>query len=93
MNPILVEPAIKHIMNQQLNNCKTIKFIKYSNMMNIGLFLLLGGLITFILFIKYKGKQNIIEQTSKDNKKKHYILSKLQTFQKLKAKEYTNIPM
>jgi hypothetical protein len=93
MNPILVESTIKNIMNQQLNNCKNDKFIKNSNIMNIMLFCLIGGLISFILFIKYKGKQNITEQKIKDNKKKHYILSKIQTFQKLKAKEFTNIPM
>ena len=93
MIPILVEPTIKDIMNQQLNNCKNDKFLKNSNIMNIMLFGLIVGIISFILFIKYKGKQNIIEQKVKENKKKHYILSKLQTFQKLKAKEYTNIPM
>jgi len=93
MYPVLVESTIKNIINRQLINCKNDKFIKHSNMMNITLFLLLCGLITFILYIKYKGKHNINEQVNRDNNKKKYILSKLQTFQKLKAKEYTNIPM
>ena len=93
MNPILVESTIKNIMNRQLSNCKNDKFIKNSNRMNIALFFLLGGIIIFILFIKYKGKQNIAEQINRETTKKKYILSKLQNFQRLKAKEYTNIPM
>lgn len=93
MNPILVEPTIKSIMNSQLSNCKKDKFIKNSTFLNIGLFLLLSGVISFILFIQYKGKQNIVERIQRENKKRNYILSKLQVFQKMKEKEFTNIPI
>lgn len=93
MYPTLVESNIKYIMNRQLSTCKQDKFIKNSEIMNIMLFLFLGGIISFILFIKYKGKQDINDFIERDNKKKKYILSKLQTFQRIKAKEYTNIPI
>ena len=92
-NPILVEPTIKSIMNSQLSNCKKDKFIKNSTFLNIGLFILLSSIISFILFIQYKGKQNVVERIQRENKKRNYILSKLQVFQKMKEREFTNIPI
>jgi hypothetical protein len=93
MNPILVESTIKNIMNSQLSNCKKDKFVKNSTFLNISLFLLLSGIISFILFIQYKGKQNVVERIQRENKKRNYILSKLHVFQKMKEKEFTNIPI
>jgi len=93
MQPLLVESNIKNIMNKQLIHCKNDKFIKNSTILNITLFVLLCGLISFILFIKYKGKQNIADRINRENIKKKYILSKLQVFQKMKTNNYTNIPM
>jgi len=82
--PILVESTIKNIMNSQLNNCKKDKFIKNSLIMNISLFILFCSIVSCILFIQYKGKQNIEERINRDNKKRNYILSKLQVLQKMK---------
>jgi len=92
-NPVLVESTIKSIINSQLSNCKKDKFIKNSFFMNIFLFLILCGIISFILFIQYKGKQNIVDRAQRENKKRNYILSKLQHFQKMKEKQFTNIPI
>ncbi len=91
--PILVETTIKSIMNSQLNNCKQDKFLKNSNIMNISLFFVFCGILSFILFIQYKGKQNIEERINKDNKKRNFILSKLQVLQKMKESQFTNIPI
>jgi hypothetical protein len=93
MNPILVEPTIKSIMNSQLNNCKQDKFLRNSMILNAFLFFLFCTIISVILFIQYKGKQNIEEQINKDNKKRKYILSKLQVLQKMKETQFTNIPI
>lgn len=93
MNPILVEPTIKSIMNSQLNNCKQDKFSRNSMILNSFLFLFLCIIVSVILFIQYKGKQNIEEQINKDNKKRKYILSKLQVLQKMKESQFTNIPI
>jgi hypothetical protein len=92
-NPTLVEPTIKSIMNSQLNNCKKDKFIRNSTILNIFLFFIFCSVITFILFIQYKGKQNIEDQINRDNKKRNYILSKLQILQKMKETQFTNIPI
>ena len=91
--PILVETTIKSIMNSQLNNCKKDKFTKNSVILNVSLFFIFCGIISFILFIQYKGKQNIEERIIKDNKKRNFILSKLQVLQKMKESQITNIPI
>ena len=67
--PILVETSIKSIMNSQLINCKKDKFSKNSIILNISLFIIFCSILSFILFIQYKGKQNIEERINKDNKK------------------------
>lgn len=92
-SPLLVEPTIKSIMNLQLNNCKKDKFSKNSIILNICLFLTFSVIISVILFIQYKGKQNIQDQINRDNKKRNYILSKLQVLQKMKESQFTNIPI
>ena len=91
--PILVESTIKSIMNSQLNNCKQDKFLKNSMFLNISLFFIFCGILSFILFIQYKGKQNVEERINKDNKKRNFILSKLQVLQKMKESQFTNIPI
>ena len=92
-NPFLVEPTIKSIMNSQLNDCKKDKFLRNSMFLNIFLFIIFSVVVSVILFIQYKGKQNIEEQIIKDNKKRNYILSKLQVLQKMKESQITNIPI
>jgi len=92
-NPFLVEPTIKNIMNSQLNDCKKDKFLRNSMILNVFLFIFFIVIVSVILFIQYKGKQNIEERINKDNKKRKYILSKLQVLQKMKESQYTNIPI
>ena len=91
--PILVESTIKSIMNSQLNDCKKDKFSKNSMILNISLFFIFCSILSLILFIQYKGKQNIEERINKDNKKRNFILSKLQVLQKMKESQFTNIPI
>ena len=64
-NPLLVEPTIKSIMNSQLNDCKKDKFLRNSMFLNIFLFIIFSVVVSVILFIQYKGKQNIEEQIIK----------------------------
>ena len=93
MNPILVESTIKNIMISQLNNCKKDKFLRNSMILNIFLFSMFCIVIGAILFIQYKGKNNIEDRINRDNKKRKYILSKLQVLQKMKESQITNIPI
>jgi hypothetical protein len=86
MYPSLVEPTIKVIMKQQLDVCNKDKFQKNSIILN----LVIGGIIIFIisviLYVKYKGKQDIKTMKEKERKKREYILSKINNYQKMKNK-------
>jgi hypothetical protein len=93
MHPHLVEKNIMFVMKDQLAECNKKKFYKNSITFNIILFILLFSVISIILYIKYNGKQNKKKMLEKENKKKNYILSKLQFYQKMKTKEYTNMPI
>jgi Na+/H+ antiporter NhaD/arsenite permease-like protein len=91
MWPQLVEPNIVNIMKHQLNECNKQKLIKNTIKFN----LIAGAIIIFIicviLYIKYKGKQDTRTMNERENKKRDYILSKLQFYQKIKTKEFTNM--
>jgi len=93
MYPHLVEKNILYVMKDQLSQCNQQKFYRNSIIFNGVLFILLTLVITIILYIKYKGKQDTKKLLENENKKKNYILSKLQFYQKMKTKEYTNIPI
>jgi len=93
MYPSLVEPTIKCVIHSELKTCKEKKFYQYSNYLNIGGFLFLVGTIGFILWYQYKGKQDTKTQIENERKKKEYILSKLNYFQRMKQRAYTNMPI
>lgn len=81
MNPRLVEPSIKHILNHQLTTMKEMNQNKKNILFNLALFILLATTIGITLKLKYKGKQDIVSQKKKENEKRNYILSNLQKYQ------------
>ena len=93
MHPILVEQNIIHIINEQLIICNKNKFIKNSLLFNLGGIVIIVLIISIILYIKYKGKQDVKSIKERENTKKNYILSKLKFYQNMKTKEFTNIPI
>ncbi len=93
MYPSLVEPSIKYVIHSELKSCKQDKFYKYSTYLNIGGFIFLSSVIGFILWLQYKGKQDIKTQMENEKKKKEYILSKLNTLQRMNQRAYTNMPI
>ena len=93
MYPTLVEKNILYVMKSQLEECNNKKIYNNTIIFNIVLFILLTSIIAIILYIKYNGKKNIKHMIEKENKKKNYILSKLHFYQKIKNKEYTNMPI
>jgi hypothetical protein len=93
MRPVLVEQSIINIMNEQLVICNKNKFMKNSLLFNLGGFLIIILIISIILYIKYKGKQDFKTIKDRENKKRNYILSKLKFYQNIKTKEFTNIPI
>lgn len=93
MYPSLVEPSIKYVLQSELKTCKEKQFVTNSLYYNIVGFLLLAGFIGFVLWYQYKGKMDIKTQVERERKKKEYILSKIQNFQKMKQRAYTNMPI
>ena len=93
MYPHLVEKNVLYVMKDQLLECNQKKLYRSNIIFNSVLFVLLTSIITIVLYIKYKGKQDTKKLLEKENKKKNYILSKLQFYQKMKTKEYTNMPI
>lgn len=81
MNPSLVEPSIKYVLNNQLNAIKQMNDYKQNLLFNLSLFVLLVSIIGITLKLKYKGKHDIISQKIKEHNKKHYILSNLRKYQ------------
>jgi len=93
MYPQLVEPNIVHVMNYQLLECNKKRVMKNTIIFNVSCGILILLIIGIILYIKYKGKQDIQTTMKKENKKREYILSKLQFYQKQRTKEFTNMPI
>jgi len=93
MNPSLVEPTIKYVLNHQLSNIKESNQKKHNIIFNLVLFIILVGIIGITLKLKYKGKQNIIHRTKNENAKRDYILSNLRKYQNMKSQPLTNIPI
>ncbi len=93
MYPSLVEPTIKYILQSELKTSNELKFYRNSLIYNIICFIALFSVIGFILWLRYKDKQDKTQIMMRENKKRDYILSKIQLYQKIKTREYTNIPM
>ena len=92
MYPSLVEPTIHSILQYELKNSRQNKFQRDSFYVNVIGFVFLFSFIGLFLWIHYKGKQDVSAQIIRERKKKEYILSKLNYYQRIKDQEYTGIP-
>jgi hypothetical protein len=79
MNPSLVEPTIKYVLNNQLVTIKQSNERKKNILFNLFLFILLISIVGITLKLKYKGKKD--------------ILSNLRKYQTMKSQPLTNIPI
>jgi hypothetical protein len=73
-------------MKQQLDVCNKDKFQKNSLLLNLVIGSVIVFIISVILYIKYKGKQDVKTIKERERKKKEYILSKINNYQKMKNK-------
>ena len=93
MYPSLVEPSIKNVILSELKTSRWHRVQQNTLLFNSIGFIVLGSVISFILWLQYKGKQDIKAQVERAEKKREYIMAKLQMYQRMKAKEYTNMPI
>ena len=91
-SPVLVEPTIKKVLNSELRMSNDYKFQQNSLLLNLGLFVVFVVFFSFVLWYCYKGKQDPFLKLEKEKKKREYILSKLQHYQKMKQEVFTSIP-
>jgi hypothetical protein len=92
MHPSLVEPTIHSILQYELKNSHENKFKRDSFYLNTFGFVFVLSFIGLILWTHYKGKQDIPARVLKERKKREYVLSKLNYYQRIKEQEYTGIP-
>jgi hypothetical protein len=99
MNPTLIEPGVKYYLSKQFDTYKLFKEKHTSIIVNLSLLLFLFVIIFGFIYISYKGKPNKKELDLKNEKKKQYILSKINNFQKIKnqfnynTNTITNLPI
>tara|TARA_B110000459_G_C16625805_1_gene505554 strand:+ start:667 stop:957 length:291 start_codon:yes stop_codon:yes gene_type:complete len=91
--PILVEKNIKNILSIHLNKLSIEEEQKKTLFLNIAILFVLFFIVTFTLYIKYKGKQDSKTIKEKEQKKKEYILSRLRKYQNMIEQPLTNIPL
>lgn len=84
---MLTEPGVRNYVLNSLQKCKEFKLNYYTKVVNLCLFgafvLVVGG----ILFFKYRGKKTPIEQKTKKEADRIYILNKIKQVQLAKQKE------
>lgn len=77
-NPIsLIEPGVKSFLKISLQNCKQLKEQYYSAIFNASALAVFTGIVSIILFIKYKFKPTPEERENKLQEQREYVLSKL----------------
>lgn len=78
-NSHLVEPGVKYFLHESLKQCREVKKQYYNLYYNIGGLVFLVGLLSIILWVKYKGKLSSIEKQLKSESDKAYILKKIRS--------------
>jgi len=84
--PILTEPGVKYFLSETLKQCRIFKNSYNNFLLNVGLAVSFFFILGIILFFKYRGKLTPSEKVQNDNKKRQYILSKIQNFQESKKR-------
>lgn len=89
--PSLVEPGIKTFSIKALRECHQFKQKHYNTVFNICAGLILIVVLGILLYLKYKGKMTPEEKKKHENKKKEYILSRIQNFNEAKEKMHQTL--
>ena len=95
--PRLTEPGVKYYMTETLKVCNVSKHKYFNIIFNVATFILVILIISLTLYYRYKGMPNQQEKIEQSNKKKSYILGKIQAMQKMKQNNsldlITNLPI
>jgi len=89
--PLLTEFTTKFYIKNSLKEVRQFKNKYITVIVNILLFLLFVGVVSLLLYYKYKGKPSKEEIKIKDNQKKQYLFEKLHKISYEKRKENQNL--
>lgn len=89
--PLLTELTTKFYIKNSLKEVRQFKNKYITVIVNILLFLLFVGLVSLLLYYKYKGKPSKEEIKIKENQKKQYLFEKLHKISYEKIKENQNL--
>lgn len=91
IKPSLIEPGVKYFLNKSLEQCNAMRIRYYNLIYNLGLFFLLVLVVGFVLYIKYKHKNNKLLQEEKKRKEQEYLLNKLRFMQDYRKNQVNHI--
>ena len=89
--PLLTENTTKFFIHNSLKEVRLFKNKYITVIVNILLFLLFVGVVSLLLYYKYKGKPSKEEIKIKENQKKQYLFEKLHKISYEKRKENQNL--
>lgn len=89
--PTLIEPGIKNFAVKTLKQCHEIKLQYYNTVFNISIACVFLFVVALVLVFKYRGKMSPEEKKKNEQKKKEYILSRIQNFQESKEKMHQTL--
>jgi hypothetical protein len=89
--PLLTEFTTKFYIKNSLKEVRQFKNKYITVIVNILLFLLFVGVVSLLLYYKYKGKPSKEEIKIKENQKKQYLFEKLHKISYEKRKENQNL--
>jgi hypothetical protein len=89
--PFLTENTTKFFIHNSLREVRQFKNKYITVIVNILLFLLFVGVVSLLLYYKYKGKPSREEIKIKENQKKQYLFEKLHKISYEKRKENQNL--
>ena len=84
---MLTEPGVRSYVLSSLQKCKEFKMAYYTKVVNICLFVGFVVIVGCILYFKYKGKMTPVQQKTKKEADRLYILAKIKQVQLEKQKE------
>lgn len=96
MKPILTEPGVKYFLKETLKKCKIKKDKQFNNSMNLGLLCIFIGIVSTLLYYKYKTRPTKEDRKKLKQLKRDYFINKVRQLESKKAKELnksiTNLP-
>jgi len=79
--PRLIENTAKHYLLETLQKCHHNRTMVYHCAFNIGVLVILFGIVAMVLYSAYKNKLSPYEAQQKMMRDQHYVLSKIKWYQ------------